>query len=186
MIELVEAIAALNPGDDDDWFPAESFTVRPPKGAAPHWFFMTKLHWLGEDLVPDAGIISCAGVLGPQVNACIQRIVGDHELRFVGDLDVSDIVSFLTLKQSRVSYLGIQDDWLQLANARKRIDGSVRMSDFEKRAIAELEARHALDFLGPDCRALLASGRKFEVEGGSNGALYAPGFRNELRALLFE
>src|SRR4051812_11957096 len=110
---------------------------------------------------------------------------------FIGDLDPLDLTIFTALRsggpelRSRpsavpVRYLGINDRWLQLCrkNLRPTIKGleaiTIKMGATEREHFDVMQrVLPALDrLIGPECLAILQSGRKLELEGAGHPGLY--------------
>lgn len=112
---------------------------------------------------------------------------------FVGDLDPLDLTVFVALRSGdselrhpsrralRISYCGIDDRWLTLAERhlsaewkRHRSFPIIRMApiELEHRDVILNLAPWLLDEIGPRSAELLRSGVKLELEGASNPAFY--------------
>lgn len=123
------------------------------------------------------------------------------ELGVVGDLDPLDLTVFLLLRcgglgrrqeriSLRVQWLGVRDEWLaacdrQRRRARKGAWGTMEMTPFEVehwRRLEELPVRWE-NVVGARSVELLRSGRKMELEGASNPAIYGERFAAKVRAL---
>lgn len=121
---------------------------------------------------------------------------------FLGDLDPLDLTHYLTLRAGGVgsaptaldvTYLGVGDALIALceAHVRSRVrplfeQVTITMTDFERRHLAALEAVWPVmaSVVGPRSMALLRAGRKLELEGAINPAIYDDAFPEALLAFV--
>jgi hypothetical protein len=122
------------------------------------------------------------------------------ELAMVGDLDPLDLTALLSLqcggvdtvgrtKALPIRWLGVRDEWLAACDGALGSKGSgwttIAMSVFEVEHWRRLEALGVSweSIIGPRSVALLRSGRKLELEGASNPAIYGRPFLAKVRRL---
>jgi hypothetical protein len=165
--------------------------------------YSTKCDWLlnvaGHSIPDDVTLLWRYGPLGPRERAFV-RCMADHfgvAVSFVGDLDPLDLATYATLVADPVVfdavYLGISASWLDACQA----DLAKQAVAFQRVCIpmdaAERDGWQGLrevridwsTLLGASALALLDSGLKLELEGGSNPAIYSAAFTAELAHSLF-
>lgn len=112
----------------------------------------------------------------------------DRTIAIVGDLDPHALCQFCAFTRcnpvgvqvfSGARWLGVDDTWISLLQ-RYSLDWKVaviEMTDVERALFRDLERVVEVDaIVGSGAAALLREGRKLELEGASNPALYAEGF----------
>jgi hypothetical protein len=176
--------------------------VIPATGACRKILYTTKLSWLLQltdgrtDVSEDIALIGGAAPLtGPHrdvVRAIVQA--AGAPLRFVGDLDPWDLLTFATLYVSAdqptvaAEYLGISDTWIDrcekdLAEAGRSLSGvCIKMGPEERRGFERLQQLPVdwAGIVGPRAFAMLGSGVKLELEGASNPKIYSRTFHVDL------
>jgi hypothetical protein len=167
--------------------------------------YSTKGDWLihlNDDSVPkDVTILWRVGPLTASHRALVRAVVGRRcpPVHFIGDLDPLDLATYATLVSDpavlTASYVGVSESWFDRCEADLAQHRGwsldrvcIRMDVEERRGLAHL-LEVPLDWnrlIGPRARAMLESGRKLELEGASNPAIYSEAFGNELRRTVFD
>jgi len=119
-------------------------------------------------------------------------------VHFIGDLDPHAIAMFwLTRQRARalgfdVEYGGVDSRWVSLCRRHRKgdlADCTLTLSPFERSLFAWVENETGLDLaamLGDEALSILRGGRKLELEGAVNPALYDATFPDALREHLFD
>ena len=180
----------------DKDFPLTIFP--PPNGGKMRRIIMNSKAYLTQKLIhrPSHIAIACkAGIWDPtsvQIVAALAEKT-DLEIRFVGDLDATDLVIFLsaTLMFARwgipLHYGGINDHWIKTCERKFiRNDWAKEWESIVAIDIGKNERQMVQDIfkacpeirglLGPKSVAILLKGTKVELEGTWNAALYGPDF----------
>lgn len=135
--------------------------------------------------------------------AYLQRVAEIHAsarvpICFIGDLDPLDLSSFLALRTLEqdfvgeklalpVTWGGISDPWLRLCRQYMRPGRlalpTLDMSPLEQEhwQVLSQVAPELRAMIGPECAALLDSGKTLAVEGASGAGIYADDFPGRLR-----
>lgn len=181
-------------GHDDFWRcgPADPFTVVWPKGTGGDetFVFATKSHPILESKqayreFDGIGLLSRSGVPQAKDVEWVRRLLDGRSMVFLGDMDPVDLLSFAwwraSLGAEQVEYLGVSDRYLDRLEAKIPHNYTVSLSAWEIRALDVLEAvcPEYRDLVGPNGAAILADGRKIELEAvmsslGPPGRLLAP------------
>lgn len=170
--------------------------------------YTTKIDWLARltkglaEVPGDIAVVWKCGPLGAGHRAVVRAVAADLNapIRFVGDLDPLDLVTYATMIDRSeswpvpVSYFGISDAWIEQCerDLASRPGMSLRsvsipMEGEERAAWASIESSPLpwSDAIGQRTSALLTSGLKLELEGASNPDLYSRGFCDYLLRSLF-
>jgi hypothetical protein len=100
----------------------------------------------------------------------IRRLVGEHKLFFLGDLDPQDLLIFAWLRArlhpKQIQFLGISDRYLDQLKLALPDTFHIRLSRSERRSMTLLNGvfPDLEQLIGKRCHALLAGGRKTELE----------------------
>ena len=207
--ELVLRADARSVDHDDSEWVVEAGDQRlrflPTVDEARHVVFTTKpAGWiefvLGGELPQNVALFERYGVFRKSLFDQLRRLlVGTNarEMRFVGDLDPTDIFVFLSLREAlhgtgaRLRYVGVNDDWLALCERHSLTSGSLPTMDLPlfERALLEdlftLEDQSWQRDVGSRGVELLRTGKKLEIEGACNPAFYGGELATALRPVLF-
>lgn len=113
----------------------------------------------------------------------IQRMIDGRNALFVGDCDPADLLVFVWLRAHlNIQYCGICDALLAALRVPEDSLLSIPLSESEAGALLLVESvwPDFSDSLGPRCVKLLASGRKYELEGVMNAASEPMGWLADL------
>ena len=193
--------ASVNPKVDLRHYPLRCI---PAAESCRRVLYSTKGDWLihlNNDSVPkDVTILWRVGPLTASHRALVRAIIGEPgpPVHFIGDLDPLDLATYATLVSDpavlAASYVGVSESWFDRCEAdlTQRREWSldrvcIGMDPEERRGLARL-LQIPLDWtrlIGPRALAMLESGRKLELEGASNPAIYSHAFRNDLLRTVF-
>ena len=127
------------------------------------------LNLLGNraDALP-CGLIGGYGLPGDSDWQAIANIASGRPIRLVGDADPVDLLIFAELRKRIVaSYLGLSDQMLARCEAELKDAVLIPLSQNESAAISQFDSLIPdwRTLVGPEIAALLAQGRKLELEG---------------------
>jgi hypothetical protein len=210
--ELMQRLGAISADDDDEPIQIDEFvgaTVLPAKVECRRVLFVTKARsllqlCLAEAPVPeDVCVVGRYGVLSPTYASVLTRSgslrSSEDRLLFVGDLDPLDIAVFMSVReqfpQLNCVFHGVTDTLISLS-MKHLVNGpatswkslpTIAMSSCERAQLDEIAASVNLETLvGPMASSLLINGRKLEIEGAANPALFGDSWPGLLADYLFE
>lgn len=166
-------------GHDDFWRcgPADPFTVVGPKGTggdetfvfAPKGYLILESKRVYREF-DGIGLLSRSGVPQAQDVEWIRRVLDGRRMAFLGDMDPVDLLSFVWwrawLGAEQVEYLGVSDRYLDRLGVEIPDNYTISLSTWEIMALDVLEVvcPEYRDLVGPNGAAILADGRKIELE----------------------
>jgi hypothetical protein len=164
--------------DDGEFSHQERFypyTVIGPSSKAGRIVFATKPARVGLEIErygdrASIGLIGRYGLPSADDAKWIRRLVGNHELWFLGDLDPPDllILAWLRarLRPKRVEHLGINDSYLDELQVCLPDSFAMKCSLSERRSLPLLQKAfpRLSAIVGARCAELLEHGRKIELE----------------------
>lgn len=152
-----------------------AYQVIPPSRRGAPIFYTTKANAFAAGTaseLPDQsfGFVAGYGLPNRADVSTIRRLVGNHRLFFLGDLDPQDLLIFawlrVRLRPKRIQFLGICDRYLDQLKAVLPDTFHIRLSRSERRSMTPL-SRVLPDLeqlIGNRCYDLLTGGRKTELE----------------------
>jgi hypothetical protein len=178
MIHVVRRIEEYFAAHEDGQFSRPSrelaFTVMGPASRAAKVLYTTKVHatdpLFGEDLLLGYGWIARYGLPDASDAAWLRQFTGGRTLLFLGDLDPPDLLVFTWLRYKlrgiKLRHVGVNDHLLAACELTPTSRCTIECCESELGALPLLD--HVWPdwraTVGPTCAALLASGRKLEVE----------------------
>lgn len=152
--------------------PGHPYFVVPPSTSSSNIVYTTKPQCLlapfaGAAAEPSFGVVGRYGLPGEREIGWLRTATNGRQVRFVGDADPCDLLIFTWLSSRMpISYHGLNDLLLKkcnvLVNDRLQSVQSASETAAMKFLTEQLPNFHEL--LGSDCAAVLASGRKIEIE----------------------
>lgn len=137
--------------------------------------YATKPHYAASaiyesDDCAQLGLVGRYGLPGRFDLAWIRKVVANHELFFLGDLDPPDLMIFAwlraRLRPQRIEHLGINDAYLAATQVQLPDEWIFRCSPSERKSLPVLfkafpDLRRILGF---KCARVLEDGRKLEID----------------------
>jgi hypothetical protein len=97
----------------------------------------------------------------------VRMLAGGRPVLYLGDCDPVDLLVFVWLRsQTPVSYIGVSDSLIERLDVQVEAWMTIPLAAAEKEAISLLTGLcpDYGEVIGPQCAALLARGRKLEIE----------------------
>ncbi len=116
------------------------------------------------------GVIGRYGLPDKSDVPSIRRLVADHKLFFLGDLDPQDLLVYVWLRaglrQKEIQFLGVSDSYLEKLKVVIPDTFVMHCSASERRSMALLTTvfPDLEQVVGKRCHELLSDGRKIELE----------------------